>query len=235
MIAPHGSAAPSYSANIRYSSVSGSHGHIIGPARPICPVKKMTATAIQGANIAKAAHSQQSGTLGASYSVTVVNPCSNDNGMALTESRNRLGNGSNGKDCSKCENSGDRMQLHASLQVTKNHNSQVEPVRRFHVWRDKRTPPEKGKAVRKNALRISVRSARLMQSDREALQMTNAKIQCRHTETACLYLKTSSDFWATSPSDNALHKHGRADRDSGNTERRYGFEQRLRACLRLHR
>lgn len=95
----------------------------------------MTPAAIECANIAKTAHSQQSDTFGTPYPVSVVDPHAHCNRIALAESRNRLGNGSNRKNGSECKNSPDRMQLHVPSKVTKNHNSQAEPVRRFHDWR----------------------------------------------------------------------------------------------------
>ncbi|KXO77894.1 hypothetical protein AYJ56_19365 [Brucella anthropi] len=81
----------------------------------------MTAAAIQGTNIAKAARSQQPGAIGTAYPVAVVDTHTDGNRMTLAESGDRFRNGSNRKDGSECKNSGDRMQFHVPLQVTKNH------------------------------------------------------------------------------------------------------------------
>jgi hypothetical protein len=141
----YGSATPSHRANIGYSAVPGANRNIVGSARPIPPVKKVTAAAIQGTNIAKAARSEQSDAFGTAYPVAVVDTHTDGNRMTLAESGDRFRNGSNRKDGSECKNSGDRMQFHVPLQVTKNHNPQAEPVHQSLERRHRQTHGAKAK------------------------------------------------------------------------------------------
>lgn len=103
---PQGSATPSHRANIGYSAVSGPNRDVVGSALPVTPVKKVAAAAIQGANIAEAAHPEESDAIGATYSVTVVDPHAYGSRAALAECGNSLGNGCDGKEGGECKNSG---------------------------------------------------------------------------------------------------------------------------------
>ncbi|MFW7358219.1 MAG: hypothetical protein ACODTL_19965 [Brucella sp.] len=136
----------------------------------------MTAAAIQGTNIAKAARSQQPGAIGTAYPVAVVDTHTDGNRMTLAESGDRLCNGSNRKDGSECKNSGDRMQFHVPLQVTMNHNPQAEPVHQSLERRPRQTPRRKSETVREMPLKSVLRAPHLTQSGQKAHQITNVSM-----------------------------------------------------------